>query len=385
MTTRTLELERRIAKLEESRRELEDSNLRKDAKIAELEKKLNNQSQNSHTTSTANSYAVALSRTGSAQQKALINAVSKDAKLRESKAKNFVVIGAPLSNATNENDQKAADKTIIDELIDEIGASKESVVSVYRLKATTDRSTNKTVPGPIITNAETIGEQHAVVGTEDAKTKDQVRTSSLAPFRDAAITNKTKQNARSQPQAVLHKQPNSLKCLYTNATSLNSTKQAELATLADNDSLDLIGISETWFTDSSTNWLQNFNTYRRDRDTHADLLNDQAIEQQVHFPTFYSSEEKAGNTLDLILTESQYRVQELFASPPLGLAKQGHVVLIWDYMLYEKKEEVNFRSTPFVYNRGNYTCIIQHLKSLDWESLFQDKLVRDRAKIFQNI
>ena len=56
-----------------------------------------------------------------------------------------------------------------------------------------------------------------------------------------------------------------LLCLYTNATSLNSQKLEELATLADTYGYDVIFITETWFDETSAPALPNYFIYQRDR------------------------------------------------------------------------------------------------------------------------
>ncbi len=56
-----------------------------------------------------------------------------------------------------------------------------------------------------------------------------------------------------------------LKCLYTNATSLNTSKLNELTAICDKDSPHVIFITETWWKPTSTVNLTNYNVYRKDR------------------------------------------------------------------------------------------------------------------------
>jgi len=58
---------------------------------------------------------------------------------------------------------------------------------------------------------------------------------------------------------------NQLKCLSTNACSLNNTKLAELSIMASELNSDIIFIAETWFHEFSHTNLLNFNLHRHDR------------------------------------------------------------------------------------------------------------------------
>ena len=56
-----------------------------------------------------------------------------------------------------------------------------------------------------------------------------------------------------------------LKCLYTNATSLNALKLHELTSITTTESPHLILITETWFSDLSITSIPNYNLNRKDR------------------------------------------------------------------------------------------------------------------------
>ena len=56
-----------------------------------------------------------------------------------------------------------------------------------------------------------------------------------------------------------------LKCYYTNATSLNADKIAELELKACLEEYHLIFITETWFNETSVPSLKNYDLFRRDR------------------------------------------------------------------------------------------------------------------------
>jgi len=59
-----------------------------------------------------------------------------------------------------------------------------------------------------------------------------------------------------------------LKCIYTNARSMGN-KQEELETIAQQDSYDLVTITESWW-DSSHDWnavMDGYRLFRKDRPT----------------------------------------------------------------------------------------------------------------------
>ena len=60
----------------------------------------------------------------------------------------------------------------------------------------------------------------------------------------------------------------SLRCFYTNATSLNSDKILELSTYTAKEDPHCIFITETWFTDISVPQLDNYVLFRHDRNGH---------------------------------------------------------------------------------------------------------------------
>lgn len=64
---------------------------------------------------------------------------------------------------------------------------------------------------------------------------------------------------------VSHSKPSTLKCLYTNATSLNKSKLNELTIICQTEKIDIVFISETWFSEISVVSLANYRLYRRDR------------------------------------------------------------------------------------------------------------------------
>ena len=59
-----------------------------------------------------------------------------------------------------------------------------------------------------------------------------------------------------------------LSCYYTNATSLRC-KINEVQLLASTSKLHIMAITETWFAESSSVHISNYNVYRRDRTSHA--------------------------------------------------------------------------------------------------------------------
>ena len=87
----------------------------------------------------------------------------------------------------------------------------------------------------------------------------------------------------------------SLKCFYTNATSLNSSKLGELSLLSAANDYHLLFITETWFSDISITHIAGYSVYRHDRISHGGgvaiyVRND--IEcAQLDCISFYTSEQ----------------------------------------------------------------------------------------------
>ena len=58
-----------------------------------------------------------------------------------------------------------------------------------------------------------------------------------------------------------------------------------------------------------------------------DLLDDEALTQNVYFPTFKQADNNLKNTLDYVICDTPERVQELVGQGPLGAAKQSHICI----------------------------------------------------------
>lgn len=71
-----------------------------------------------------------------------------------------------------------------------------------------------------------------------------------------------------QHDRTIQKYINKLNCIYTNATSLNTTKLHELIAITSMDKPHIIFITETWFTDTSNSIIPNYKVFRADRSTH---------------------------------------------------------------------------------------------------------------------
>ncbi len=72
-------------------------------------------------------------------------------------------------------------------------------------------------------------------------------------------------NAASYKETNVFSNNSVIRCMYTNATSLNTSKLNELATICENESHHLLFITETWWKSKSTVNLPNYTVYRKDR------------------------------------------------------------------------------------------------------------------------
>ena len=251
-----------------------------------------------------------------------------------------------------------------------------------------------------------------------------------------------------------------LNCLYTNATSLNTTKLNELIALASVDKPHIIFITETWFSEFSIATIPNYKTFRVDRPTHGggvaifarldlqvvelslphkhteqlwlqintpheiitigciyrppnstrtpseslqivaeicnnlkiaknksknggllvtgdfnfpniiwgpdhyteilgslstpcsafiDTLNDLTLSQHVHFPTFVQSDGTCKNTLDLVISESPERIDNVTQQDQLGQSSQSHLCISFNLMIANRKGRFSSASNKLNY------------------------------------
>ena len=87
-----------------------------------------------------------------------------------------------------------------------------------------------------------------------------------------------------------------------------------------------------------------------------DSLNDNFLYQHVSCPTFYDSTGCPGNCLDLVITDRADRVTSVASLGMLGGAKQGHLLLQWDYRVSGKSSqaEITFTSSLLALRKGDY-------------------------------
>jgi gas vesicle protein len=294
-----------------------------------------------------------------------------------------------------------------------------------------------------------------------------------------------------------------LKCTYTNATSLNPDKLNELSIIIAIEDPHVIFITETWFTSLSAPTIQNYNLFRNDRNSHGggtaiytrldikaseitnktlrkkltsihteqtwlnidtgfeqiiisaiyrpttnkeklpqidkeinknikaaarytnkknnhsllvtgdfnfsneikwledgshqvqtgetspgqifvDLLDNESLIQNVHFPTFQQANGTMVNTLDFIISDTPEQISELSATPPLGKTKQGHLCLTWNYHLAQPSNKSRTSSIKLAIKKGNYDQMNEEFKELNWDELFKDKSTDQCYTIFQD-
>ena len=100
-----------------------------------------------------------------------------------------------------------------------------------------------------------------------------------------------------------------------------------------------------------------------------DLLADERLSQLVTFPTFIQADGQFKNTLDYIICENKARIANVIHNPPLGSARQAHVVLNWEFYLRCKSTK-KISSTNLDLNKANFNRIKADLSTTDWYTLF---------------
>ena len=98
-------------------------------------------------------------------------------------------------------------------------------------------------------------------------------------------------------------------------------------------------------------------------------IDDNLLFQIVQEKTFQLSDETHLSTLDLILTDQDSRIINLFHKPRIGNLSKGHHVRIFKFNIGEEQVS-NFDNRPFSYHKGNYEKFNNRMKRLNWENLF---------------
>ena len=107
-------------------------------------------------------------------------------------------------------------------------------------------------------------------------------------------------------------------------------------------------------------------------------VEESGVYQNVNFKTFQTEDGNLTNTLDLIFTESENRIDSVKAGPPLGvLLKKAHLVLSWNYNLKEfSRANLEYKKSKFMYNKGDFKKLSEFLNIQDWEKKFKDNDVQ---------
>jgi hypothetical protein len=116
-----------------------------------------------------------------------------------------------------------------------------------------------------------------------------------------------------------------------------------------------------------------------------ETLNDNFIHQAVTFPTFVNASGNCVNYLDLVLTESNDRVFNVEAGPPLSDdSNQFHVSINWHLAVASSRSGPVFERSSFNYNKGDYEKLTRELNVIDWDTLFADKNTNECYELFTN-
>ena len=107
-------------------------------------------------------------------------------------------------------------------------------------------------------------------------------------------------------------------------------------------------------------------------------VEESGVFQNVKCRTFQTNDGKLTNTLDLIFTESENRIDSVLTGPPLGpkLVK-SHLVLSWEYNLKKVLEgALEYKKSKFMYKKGDYKKLREFLDMQDWEEIFKGRDVQ---------
>lgn len=101
---------------------------------------------------------------------------------------------------------------------------------------------------------------------------------------------------------------------------------------------------------------------------------DNFLHQHVTCPTFHRIAGHQGNTLDLIITDSAERIEEVGSEGNIGSTAQGHAMLTWKYTSTQSdiNEPVTETPTKLAYKKGNYEQLTNFINKINWEKLFRD-------------
>jgi hypothetical protein len=104
-------------------------------------------------------------------------------------------------------------------------------------------------------------------------------------------------------------------------------------------------------------------------------VEESGVYQNVNCKTFQTSDGNLTNTLDLIFTDAENRIDVVQAGPPLGVELQkAHLVLSWDFNLRTiLGENLNYKKSKFLYKKGEYKKLSEFVEAHDWVNKFIDK------------
>ena len=114
-----------------------------------------------------------------------------------------------------------------------------------------------------------------------------------------------------------------------------------------------------------------------------DLLNDESLTQNVHFPTFKQADDTLKNTLDYVISDTPERIQEILGHGPLGATKQGHLCITWNFLLLKPLKKNKTSSVKYLLNRGQYDKMNDTFIALNWAELLLDKSADECYMLFQ--
>ena len=112
-----------------------------------------------------------------------------------------------------------------------------------------------------------------------------------------------------------------------------------------------------------------------------DAFEDLYLCQGVSKPSFTQANGDTKHVLDLVLFESQCRVNEVRHGPGLGSTRQHHHLLSWTYQLQSTISKTD-ELPRLNYAKGCYDDMNAYLGSVDWPAMFDGKSFQDSYDIF---
>ena len=106
------------------------------------------------------------------------------------------------------------------------------------------------------------------------------------------------------------------------------------------------------------------------------------MSQHIHLPTFQTSPFIMTDTLDLIITDTPERMNELIMGPILGKITKAHLTIEFKIKIKQIQKRDSFSSTKYQYRFGNYNEFSKSLNANNWLEILKNLNVNSQYEIF---